>query len=419
MNKFRKKDVVLLSPPFFRFCGSHNDRMPLSSCYLSKFLEQKGISHVVFNADYTGAETYWSWRWMFDNFDSFKNAVDGKGSLYGEIVEQVMSFSPKVVIIMAGESLFPTTDLGNPYIGANFAKIFKKLGVYTIGIGPFYTIQPEKFKDSFDCLIIGEPSIEVVDVIDKKPKGIIKVKLLGNNVVPNLKHLFPLGQKKDSLMTSFGCAFNCAFCLAKKIRPSVSLIKMSTIIKDLLQRPEEKIYLGDLNFTLDINHLKNLAEEITRNKIKKEFVIESRTDTLNEERISLLKKIGVSTVKIGLEAITEKQLKVFNKKITPETNIRAINLLRKNGLKVIGYFIIGGQGIAIKDYEANIEWIKKLDLDYIVVNIWSYDFSTDWRYDTHFSPVTLARWGVPKEIFYKYLELQKSLNPTVGNILKL
>lgn len=417
MQKIEQKDVVLLNASFFRFCGSHNDRMPLSLCYVSRFLEEEGISHVVFNADYTGAKSYWKWKWMFDNFDTFKDAVDGKSSLYGEIVEQIMSFSPKTVIIMAGEPMFSTTDLGNPYIGANFAKLLRKLGVYVVGFGPFYTVQPEKFIDSFDCLIKGEPSSRIKEIIAQKPKGVVSAGSLSTNVLPNLEHLFPSGQKKDSLLTSFGCAFNCAFCFAKKIRQSVNYVEMPTMVNDLLQRPEQKIYLADLNFTLSVQHLKNVAKAIKDNNIKKEFVVESRADTLDEERVALLKQIGVSTVKIGIEGITQEQLKVFNKKTTPEMNKKAIDLLKKNGLKVVGYFILGGKGVTKKDYEANLEWLQTLNLDYIVVNIWSYDFTTDYRYDTHFSPEALKRWGVPKEIFYRYLQLQQNFNPTVGRII--
>ena len=44
-------DVVLFNPPFFRFCGSHNDRAPVSLCYLSRYLSEKDISQVMYNAE--------------------------------------------------------------------------------------------------------------------------------------------------------------------------------------------------------------------------------------------------------------------------------------------------------------------------------------------------------------------------------
>ena len=418
MTKIEQRDVVLLQPPFFRFCGSHNDRMPLSLCYFSRFLKQAGVSNVVFNADHTGATDYWKWGWLFDHFDSFKDGVDGKGSLYGEVIEQIMSFSPKAVVIMAGDPLFSHKDLGNAFIGTNFAKMLKERGVFTVGFGTFYTAEPEKFKGDFDCLFVGEPSSEIIRVVQERIKGRTPSQLIPTNILPNLQNLFPAGQKTDALMTSFGCAYNCTFCMNKKVRPGVaSFIEMSTVLRDLLQRPEQKICLCDMNFPVSLEHLKNLAELIENNNIHKEFTIDSRVDCLDQERLDLLKRIGVKTVKIGIEGATAEQLKVFNKKTTPEMNLKAVEVLRKNGFKVIGYFILGGPGVGPNDYEVNLQWLKKLDLDHVVVNVWSYDLTTDYRYDTHFSPVSLERWGIPKEVFHKYLDFQQGENPTVGNLI--
>jgi len=412
-----RNKIVLFNPPFFRFCGSHNDRAPLSLCYLSRFLEDAKLPHVVFNGDYTGAKTYWRWKWMFDNFQPFKDAVDNKGSLYGEVIEEIMDFSPKVVVIMAGEILYPTTDLGNPFIGANFSKRLRKLGVFTVGVGPFYSLQPKKFKKYFDCLIIGEPSKDLIEIIKKKKKGIIRVNPIANNVVPNFNYLVPEGQKKDILMTSFGCAYNCAFCLVPKVSPKVRFIEPETIIKDIKSRPTGKIYLGDLTFNLSANHLRMLRDILKKNNIKKEFVAEIRVDLIDQEKIKLLKEIGVKTVKIGIEGITQKQLDVFNKKTNKKMIINTYSLLKKAGFKIVGYFMLGGKGIKLADYKKNIKFLKSLKLDYIVINIWSYDINTDYRYDTHFSPTALARWKIPKKVFYDYLEFQQSMNPTVGNLI--
>ena len=416
-KKIDRCEIVLFNPPFFRFCGSHNDRTPLSLCYLSRFLENAKLSHVVFNGDYTGAKVYWRWKWMFDNFQAFQDAVDNKGSLYGGVIEGVMGFSPKVVVVMAGEILYPTTDLGNPFIGANFSKRLRELGVFTIGVGPFYTLQPEKFKKYFDCLILGEPSKDLVEIIKSKKRGIIKVNPIANNVVPNLDHLFPEGQRKDILMTSFGCAYKCSFCQVPLVSPKVRFIESETILKDLRSRQEKKIYLGDLTFNLSAEHLREIRNIVKTNNIRKEFTAEIRVDLIDEEKTKLLKEIGVKTVKIGIEGVTQKQLDIFNKKTSRKMIMQAYSTLKKAGFKIVGYFILGGDGIKMGDYKETIKFLKSLSLDYIVINIWSYDINTDYRYDTHFSPVALARWKIPKQVFYKYLEFQRSMNPTVGNLI--
>ena len=58
-------EVVLFAPPYYRFCGSHNNRLCPSLTYLASYLHEAGISYAIYNADATSAETYWSMRWMF------------------------------------------------------------------------------------------------------------------------------------------------------------------------------------------------------------------------------------------------------------------------------------------------------------------------------------------------------------------
>ena len=419
MKNPAQSDVVLLQPPFFRFCGSHNDRMPLSLCYLSRFLEDAQISHVVYNADYTGAPRYWSWRWLFDHFATFRDAVDGKGSLYGEVLEQILAFDPKVVVIMAGDPLFATKDVGNVYIAMNFARALKERGIWTIGFGHFVTLEPARFQNAFDTLFVGEPSPMLIELVAGNGGARTTLQQLPGNVVPNLQHLFPAGQKTDVAMTSFGCVKRCDFCASKYMHcGEVTFVEPDTLAQDLRQRAEQALYLGDLNFTYSADHLRTVVSVVEQENIRKDFCVESRVDTLDEKKISLLKRIGVKTLKLGLEAASAAQLATFHKETTPAMNAAAIARLKSEGFKVIGYFMLGGVGVKTEHYAETLAWLKGQRLDHAVINIWSYDRGRDYKYETHFSPFAAARWGIPKEVFYRFLDFQKELNPTVGTIIE-
>jgi len=63
--------IGLLSPPFFRFAGSHNDRVPMEFAYASEYLEEFGIEHVVVNSDYVGSKSYVPWSDLLHNFGGF------------------------------------------------------------------------------------------------------------------------------------------------------------------------------------------------------------------------------------------------------------------------------------------------------------------------------------------------------------
>lgn len=414
-------EVVLLAPPYYRFCGSHNNRPAPTLTYLSRFLDAAGISHVVYNADFTDADRFWSMRWMFENYQPFVDAVDGRGALYGEVAEIVMSFSPKVVVILGGEPLIATKDWGNPFIAANYARLLRRFGVFTVGIGHFFTLDRARFADAFDCVLGGEPSEQIVDIVRQRTGEYVAPQPIPLDVIPDLDHLYPTGQRTDFVMTSFGCRFPCAFCLAQQLYAElgqrVRFVQLENVVADLEQRPETDIYLTDLTFTFaPRKRLQALAESLRERGIRKRFTVDTRVDCITPAVADVLVELGVEHVKIGVEGITSTLLQDFNKRIDLDKIERAVSLLREREIGVITYLLIGGSATA-EDYEATHEYIRRLDPEFVPVAIWAYDLTGDYRYDTQFSPLRLKQWGIDEEVFFRYLALQDQLNPTVGRML--
>lgn len=416
-------DVVLLAPPYYRFCGSHNNRAAPSLTYLSAFLEEAGISHVVFNADFTDADRFWSMRWMFQNYQPFVDAVDGRGSLYGEVAEIVMSFSPSVVVVLGGEPLIATKDWGNPFIAAHYAAIFRRFGVFTVGIGHFFTLDRAHFEDAFDCVLGGEPSPQIVAIVRERTTGYVTPRPIPLDVVPNLKRLYPDRQMTDFVMTSFGCRFPCSFCLVQQLYSEldqrVRFVHPETVLRDIEQRPHEDVYLTDLTFTFaPRKRLQALALALAERGIEKRFTIDTRVDCITPAVADVLVDLNVTRVKIGVEGITDTLLNDFNKRIDLNKIEKAVDLLRERGIGVVTYLLIGGSA-TIEDYEATRAYIERLDPEFVPVAIWAYDLRGDYRYDTQFSPLRLKEWGIDDEVFLRYIDLQNDLNPTVGSMLDL
>lgn len=414
-------DVVLCAPPFFRFCGSHNNRLSPTLSYLSAYLHKEGIESVIYNADATAADKFWSMRWMFDNFEPFVAAVDGRGSLYGEVVETIMSFEPKVVVIAGAEPLIATKDWANPFIAAHLSRLLRSLGVYTVGVGHFFTLDRAKFEDAFDCILGGEPNDNIVKIVRDRPKGYIAPRMIDLDLVPRLGPRFPLDQRTDFVMTSFGCRFPCSFCLVQKfyteLGQPVRFVDLDVVVADIAQRPEEDIYLTDLTFTMaPRKRLRDSIERIGQAGLRKRFTIDTRVDCITPEIADLLVALNVKRVKLGIEGGTQTMLEAFNKRTSMDENQRAVALLKERGIEVCAYLLIGGK-IDERDYEVTHRYISELGPDFVPVAIWAYDLDGDYRYDTQFSPVTLAKWGIDKSVFYKYLSLQSAFNPSVGALI--
>lgn len=418
-----KAKVVLFNPPFYRFMGSHNNKAPISLCYLSRILQDQDIEHCVYNADATDSTIHWNLRFLFDNFETYIDAVDGKGSLYGEVLENLMSMEPTTVIIMGADPLVPTKDWGNPFIAAHFSKRLRKLGVFTIGIGPYFSLDRDRFIDDFDCLLDGEPSETILQAIQDKPSGQIKAKRLSTNIIPSFDHLFPLQQTKAAVFTSFGCFEKCGFCVAgqtyRKMGEGVRFVDDEVLVKDILSRPFGSLYLHDLNFGIySEKALRHRVELLEQHEIpdKYSFAVDIRIDGIDEAKLSLMKRMNITHVKLGIEGLSDAVLASYQKNQTVRDVVEKIELIKKFGIKIVAYLLIGGDGGESVDHDATIAMVRELAPDYVVPNVWAYDIRTDYRYDTQFSPVALERWNIDKEVYYKYLELQNEFNPTLGKL---
>jgi hopanoid C-3 methylase HpnR len=79
-----------------------------------------------------------------------------------------------------------------------------------------------------------------------------------------------------------------------------------------------------------------IARQLERRGIRKEYYLETRTDVLirNEEVFRRWKRLGLNYMFLGLEALDEEGLKAFRKRSTPKVNNQALELARSIGLTV-------------------------------------------------------------------------------------
>jgi oxygen-independent coproporphyrinogen-3 oxidase len=222
-------------------------------------------------------------------------------------------------------------------------------------------------------------------------------------------------------MTGFGCFRGCAFCVAgkfyKKMGSVIRYVNPETAARDILNRSEKKIYLLVLNFSAySVKRLESICYSFKDFDINKEFVVESRVDDITKERLRLFKQLGVTTIKLGIEGLTNNLLDFFEKKQSVNQIKVAVSMIKDFNMKFIAYILVGGLNND-SDYEITKNILMELEPDHVVVSIWAYQLDRDYRYDTQFSPVTLKNWGIKKEIFYDFLALQKEDNPTVGKII--
>ena len=138
-----------------------------------------------------------------------------------------------------------------------------------------------------------------------------------------------------SVRTSYGCKFNCSFCVVHFImRRKYFERTPEDVVNEIADIKEDHIYFVDDEAFLNEKRMTDIANLLMQRGIKKKYVSWARADTIirRPELFRLWKKAGLSIVYVGLESMDDAQLKEYNKHTSSETNVKAISLLREMGI---------------------------------------------------------------------------------------
>jgi radical SAM superfamily enzyme YgiQ (UPF0313 family) len=153
-----------------------------------------------------------------------------------------------------------------------------------------------------------------------------------------------VGGKVGFVATAFGCTHECAFCCIPNMTGGKYLgHENHAVLRDIgLLGDVPVIRLVDANTFGDIKTATALGRAIIDAGIQKRLVADVRSDTVvrHPELFDLWRRAGLSVAVIGFEEISDARLKTLNKKNTHRTNLKAIDILKKLGIRIVGDFII-------------------------------------------------------------------------------
>ena len=153
-----------------------------------------------------------------------------------------------------------------------------------------------------------------------------------------------VGGKIGFVATAFGCTHRCAFCAVPNITGGRYLThSVDAVMRDIgLLGDIPLIRLTDANTFGDAAASEALGRRIIDSGMTKKFVADVRSDTVVQrpELFELWKAAGLATAVIGFEEITDDRLKGYRKGTATATNIRAMEILKALGIRIIGDFIV-------------------------------------------------------------------------------
>jgi len=176
---------------------------------------------------------------------------------------------------------------------------------------------------------------------------------------------------------SRGCTHACTFCTQWRHWQRKWRVKSSKRIADEIQFCYQNyggrfIWLTDDNLGSSMR-VNSLADEIIQREMSDDLMwfVQARCDDIvrNEKVLPKLRKSGLRWVLLGVENPRQSTLESFKKEITPEDAIKAVKLLKENGIFIHTMFIIGERKDTVKSIANMREFVNELDPDFAIFAI--------------------------------------------------
>jgi len=113
-----------------------------------------------------------------------------------------------------------------------------------------------------------------------------------------------------------------------------------------------------------------LCKSIRKEKLDIEWSCEGRVDHSSYEMMKEMPLAGCNAIYLGIESANQRILDYYNKRITPQQSVTAVNNTRKAGIDmIIGSVIVGALDETREEILNTFEFLKKLSIDFPKFNI--------------------------------------------------
>ena len=234
-----------------------------------------------------------------------------------------------------------------------------------------------------------------------------------------------LGLRMGFVLSAYGCTHKCSFCAIPNMAGGKYLnYEADAVVRDIVLLGDTSfIRLVDANTFGNARHSQKLCDKIIRAGIVKKYFADVRADTIvkHPELIKNWKDVGLYAVIVGFEDISDERLSSYNKKYQGNVISRAIEILHKLGIVIIGDFIASPRDEE-DDFKKLENFILKHQIEVPVISVLTPLPGTqlyktmkkdiiidDLDYYTFTNAVTATK--MPAKVFYQtYAGLMKRLH---------
>ena len=282
---------------------------------------------------------------------------------YETIVRYILNNKPKIISFYTMENSYFISLI----VAQNIKKIDESIKI--IFAGPHVSLCSLETLETFDfidMIAIGEGEQNIISIIDyfnnrekiENIKGICyrkSDKIICNLSSPLLENLdeLPMLELNDEdfplvmpIETGRGCPYNCTFCCTKTFwKRKVRLKSTDRLVREI-EYYMNKYKIRKFNFVHDLftankRNILEFCNRIVDLGIDIEWFCSARTDTLDEETMSLMARAGCNKVLLGIETGSQRMQKEINKYLNVSQIKDTIRLLARYNIKIQASFIYG------------------------------------------------------------------------------
>ena len=179
-----------------------------------------------------------------------------------------------------------------------------------------------------------------------------------------------------SILTSRGCPYDCSFCCSTQLNGKKWRRRDAKLVVDEIELLVDRygfsaIAFIDDNLAINVPRAKEMCDEIVRRGLKIKWWAMCSADPLvkSEELLEKMAASGCDKIFIGLETPNERVLEEYNKKASVDVGRRAVEALKRHGIKVMGAFILGEMYETEEDIMNTIRYANELKCESVQFSI--------------------------------------------------